>query len=83
MSTSAPIGLEQARNELPRLVTQAMAGTSTVITRHGRPCAVLVPLEQLRSKPRHGGLLALRGTGAGLWGPQATLAVRELREEWD
>ncbi len=83
MQPATHIGLEQARSELPRLVTQAQAGTSAVITRHGRPCAALVPLEQLQKKARPGGLLALRGTGAGLWGPNVGRAVSKLRNEWD
>jgi prevent-host-death family protein len=77
------IGLEQARSELPRLVSQAQAGTSAVITRHGKPCAALVPLEHLQKKKLRGGLLALRGSGAGLWGPNVGSAVNKLRNEWD
>lgn len=77
------IGLEQARNELPRLVSQAESGTSAVITRHGRPCAALVPLDRLQTHTRRGGLLLLRGTGAGLWGPDVAATVTELRREWD
>jgi prevent-host-death family protein len=83
MPTSAHIGLEQARSELPRLVSQAQAGTSAVITRHGKPCAALVPLQRLLTTTRRGGLLRLRGTGAGLWGPDVAHAVSELRNEWD
>jgi hypothetical protein len=73
MPTSAHIGLEQARSELPRLVSQAQAGT----------CAALVPLQRLLTTTRRGGLLRLRGTGAGLWGPDVARAVSELRNEWD
>ena len=83
MRTATHIGIEQARSQLPRLVSQAQAGTSAVITRHGRPCAALVPLERLQAHARRGGLLSLRGTGAGLWGPDAARTVTELRREWD
>ncbi len=83
MRTALPIGLEQARSELPRLVTQAQAGETAIITRHGRPCAALVPLEQLAAQARKGRLLALRGTGIGLWGPKPAATVSELRREWD
>jgi prevent-host-death family protein len=83
MHTSTHIGLEQARSELPRLVTEAQAGTSAVITRHGRPCAALVPLDRMTAHKRKGGLLLLRGTGAGLWGPDVGADVRQLRNEWD
>jgi prevent-host-death family protein len=83
MRTPTHIGLEQARSELPRLVSQAQAGTSAVITRHGQPCAALVPLERLQNTSRRGGLLYLRGTGAGLWGPNVAHTVTKLRNEWD
>jgi prevent-host-death family protein len=81
--TSTHIGLEQARNELPRLVSDAQAGTPAVITRHGRPCAALVSLDRLAPRTRRGGLLALQGTGVGLWGACATQTVTALRNEWD
>jgi antitoxin (DNA-binding transcriptional repressor) of toxin-antitoxin stability system len=83
MQTLTHIGLEMARSELPRLVTQAQSGTAAVITRHGRPCAALVSLTHLQQKSRRGGLLSLLGSGAGLWGPDAADAVTALRSEWD
>lgn len=84
MPPSAQIGLEQARSELPRLVAQAEAGATAVITRHGRPCAALVPVGHLqRTQDKPGGLLRLRGTGAGLWGAQPASTVDALRREWD
>jgi antitoxin (DNA-binding transcriptional repressor) of toxin-antitoxin stability system len=83
MRKPSHIGLELARSELPRLVSQAQAGMSAVITRHGQPCAALVPLESLQKTSRGGGLLRLLGTGAGLWGPNVADTVTELRNEWD
>lgn len=87
MPNSTHIGLEQARSELPRLVSEAAAGATAVITRHGRPCAALVPLAQLQTqlqkRARRGVLLALRGTGSGLLGPDPARTVAELRHEWD
>ncbi len=84
MHPSTQVGLEQARNELPRLVSQAEAGTTSVITRHGRPCAALVPIKHLQqAQARHGSLLRLRGTGAGLWGAKPASTVDALRREWD
>lgn len=82
-TNSIHIGLEQARSELPRLVSQAEAGKSAVITRHGRPCAALVPLDHLQARQQGSGLLALRGTGAGLWGRDVAATVNDLRHEWD
>jgi prevent-host-death family protein len=38
-------GAEEARNQLPDLLEAAEKGLSTIITRHGRPVAALVPIE--------------------------------------
>ena len=38
-------GAEEARNQLPDLLDAAEKGRSTIITRHGRPVAALVPIE--------------------------------------
>lgn len=82
MSRSASYGLEQARIQLPAIVAQAGAGVASVITRHGKPCAAVVPMKDLRDSLRVSGILALRGSGRGLWGRSAGAAVAELRDEW-
>ena len=82
MPTPRKIGLEQARAELPRLVSQAQAGESCVITRHGRPCAAIVPLQGLQAAARRPSVLALSGSGAGLWGRDTAEDVARLRDEW-
>ena len=83
MNRQTQIGLEQARASLPALVDEATAGRSSVITRHGKPVAALVPIalvtELARKSP---GFLALRGSGKGLWGGDAAQFVRRLRDEW-
>ena len=76
-------GAEQARNQLPELLDAAEAGHCTIITRHGRPIAALVPIEALGSgEPRQQSLLAVAGTGRGLWGKHSTRTLRRLRDEW-
>lgn len=79
-------GLEQARAQLPLIAAEAAAGYSSVITRHGKPVAVVVPVAQWRDQQaralRQGGLLALRGTGRGLWPEGAARLVAKLRDEW-
>lgn len=80
-------GLEQARSHLPLIAREAEAGYATVITRHGEPVAVMVPVaewqRQQQAKGLKGsGLLALRGTGKGLWPDGAGQAVQALRDEW-
>jgi prevent-host-death family protein len=74
-------GSEEARNELPSLLEEAEEGRATIITRRGRPIAALVPLTQYRAV-RQQSLLALEGSGRGLWGSHAGPAIKKLRDEW-
>ena len=82
MPAPLKFGLEMARAQLPSLVGQAEAGQSCVITRHGRPCAAIVPWQSLQPSHRRGSLLMLRGTGGGLWPSPAAVEVKRLRDEW-
>lgn len=86
MSANPSYGLEQARTQLPAIAANAFAGVASVITRHGKPYAAVVPirdLHQLRTAAGNpAGILALRGTGQGLWGPSVSQAVADLRDEW-
>jgi len=86
MSNSTQYGLEQARTQLPHIAAEAQAGYTSVITRHGKAVAVVVPVAQWQAeqaqKARAGGILALRGSGRELWPPGAAQAVAELRDEW-
>jgi prevent-host-death family protein len=45
MGTIQRKGAEEARNQLPELLDAAEKGRSTIITRHGRPVAALMPLD--------------------------------------
>lgn len=80
-------GLEQARQQLPRIVAEAHTGTWSLITKHGKPVAAVVPLDELaRLQARQrvpGGLLALAGSGRGLWGEAPEATLQALRDEWD
>ena len=86
MSATTHYGLEQARIKLPSLVAQANAGVPSVITRHGKPYAAIVSIEDLQKSSATGAAAAsvtsLRGSGKGLWGPSPAQTVAELREEW-
>ena len=86
MSAMANYGLEQARIQLPMIVAEAHAGVRSIITKHGKPYAAIVPIEDIQKSPTDAdlasGILALRGTGRGLWGPHVGQAVSELRDEW-
>ncbi len=80
-------GAEEARSTLPAILDRAERGTSTVISRHGRPVAAVVPIElyeaiQRTRQPRRRSLLSLAGSGAGLWGEDSSRTIREMRDEW-
>jgi prevent-host-death family protein len=76
-------GAEEARNRLPELLAAAEKGQSTIITRHGRPVAALVPIDASNlDVEQQQPLTPLQGSGRGLWGEDSTRTVRELREEW-
>lgn len=40
------VGASEAKTHLPRLLRRVMDGESVTITRHGRPVARLVPVEE-------------------------------------
>lgn len=61
------LGSEEARKRLPELLKRAEAGEQTLIRRHSKPVAALVPLYQRFTPQRHA-LGSLRGSGYGLWG---------------
>jgi len=75
-------GAEEARTKLPELLERAHRGQATVITKHGRPYAALVPAAKtLALKPRLK-FLALAGSGKGLWGRGSAKTVDRMRDEW-
>jgi prevent-host-death family protein len=74
-------GAEEARQQLPAILAAAAAGRATVITRHGREIAAVVPASALKAiKPAS--LLTLAGSGAQFWGRDSRQAIRSLRDEW-
>ncbi len=75
-------GAEEARNQLPELLTAAAQGRSTIITRHGRPVAVLAPIETLGGTVRQQPLTPMAGSGRGLWGMDSARTIDTLRDEW-
>jgi len=75
-------GAEEARNQLPDLLAAAEKGRSTLITRHGRPVAALVPVGSHGAGARQQPLLPLEASGRGLWGKNSTHTIRKIRDEW-
>ena len=86
MTVNVSYGLEQARIQLPNIIANAHAGIRSIITKHGRPYAAIVPLQDVQKSTTDtelaSGILALRGTGRGLWGAHVGQTVDELRDEW-
>jgi prevent-host-death family protein len=82
MTESLRKGAEEARNQLPDLLEAAEHGQSTIITRHGRPVAALMPVEAYNASLRQHPLLPLEGSGRGLWGKDSGRTLRRLRDEW-
>jgi prevent-host-death family protein len=74
-------GAEDARAQLPRLLADAEQGRTTIITRHGRSIAALVPARGAAAS-RQRPLTPLLGSGKGMWGRNGAAAVRRLRDEW-
>ncbi len=82
MNGTRRTGAEEARNQLPDLLEAAENGRSTIITRHGRPVAALMPIEAYSTALRQQPLTPLAGSGRGLWGKDSTRTLRRLRDEW-
>jgi prevent-host-death family protein len=75
-------GAEDARAQLPELLDGAERGRATIITRHGRPVAALVPVEAYGAAARQLPMTPAEGSGRGLWGKDSGRALRRLRDEW-
>lgn len=75
-------GAEEARQQLPSILAAAAAGRSTIITRHGRAVAAVVPAAALTQR-KPVSLQSLAGTGCGMWGKASAQAVAKLRDEWN
>ena len=82
MSKTARRGAEDARNQLPDLLEAAENGHSTIITKHGRPVAALVPLDAYAEGSRQEPLIPMEGSGRGLWGEDSRRTLHDLRDEW-
>jgi prevent-host-death family protein len=76
-------GVEEARNQLPKLIEAAEAGHATVITRRGKAVAALVPLDAYDTQTRQQSLLSIAGSGRGLWGRDSSRTIESLRDEWN
>lgn len=83
MTKSLRKGAEEARSQLPELLTAAQHGQHTIITRHGRPVAILAPISGSAEGNMQRSILPLAGSGRGLYGPDSRIELRRLRDEWN
>ena len=79
--TPKTYGAEEARTLLPELLERAHRGASTIITKRGKPYALLVPVRETAGHRIP--LMSLKGTGRGLWGAKPADSVAKLRDEWE
>ena len=75
-------GAEEARKQLPALVAAAAGGRTTIITRHGRAVAAVVPADSISAATKQSPITPLAGTGKGLWGKDSIRSIAKLRDEW-
>lgn len=75
------VQLREAKSRLSALVEEATRGGKTIITRHGRPSAVILGMEEwnrLRTVPSFGQLLCSSGLEDDDIPPRDTRPKREL-----
>jgi prevent-host-death family protein len=77
------LGAEQARKRLPQLLDRAHRGETTIITKHGKPYAAVVPLDAVLPKLVTVCLSSLRGSGKDCWSNQPGRDIAALRDDWD
>ena len=73
------IGSYEAKTHLSSLLDQVQSGQSFVITRHGRPIAVLAPPEGSQTVPASQVIAELRALRSGI--RLEGLSIRDLIEE--
>lgn len=77
------IGSEAARRQLPGLLDKAHSGKASLIMKRGKPYAILASPDQWQMPSNQPGLMALRGSGKGLWGKKPSATINTLRNEWE
>ena len=75
------VQLREAKSRLSALVEEATQGGTAIITRHGRPSAVILGIDEwnrLRTIPSFGRLLCVSGLEDGDLPPRDTSPPREI-----
>ncbi len=76
-------GVEEARSQLPDILNAAENGQVTIITRHGRAVAAVMPMSTYQATARQQPITPLAGSGRGLWDKKTARTTAKLRDEWD
>ncbi len=76
MATKRTRGVQEARQELLALIEAAHRGSTTIITKHGKPYAALVPIAEAKTVGRGVTVAQLRGTGKKIWKKDALRRYR-------
>ena len=82
MSARRTKGVQEARQDLPEILEAANRGLRTIITKHGKPYAAVVPIDESAQARKGLTLAKLRGTGKKIWRGDAGKLVAALRDEW-
>jgi len=77
------VGSEEARQNLSKLIETAERGDPVIIEKHGRAKVMLVPIKNAPDSGSGESMVALAGTGAGMWGKSVSSHVDLLRGEWE
>jgi prevent-host-death family protein len=72
---------EEAANHFLDLLEAAQRGRSTIVTKHGRAIAAIVPIEEFVERTRQQSILPLKTTGRRLCGRSSAKTLRDLRDE--
>lgn len=76
-------GAEEARKQFSEILAAAERGDATIITKYGRPIAALIPVDQYDQREQQQSIVALRGSGRGMWGSDSSKTIAALRDEWE
>jgi prevent-host-death family protein len=80
-----PVNILEARNNLSRLIAQAVSGEEVVISNRGKPVVRLVPIEANEKRSTGAAIARWLTENPPLGASPIDLRerIREIREDWD
>lgn len=82
MGKTGRIGTKKAHHQFSALLNAAKKDQPTIITRHGRAIAALIPIDAYSIGIRQESMLPLIGSSRGLWGKNSARMLCKWRDEW-